>query len=253
MVVEDQPRRVVDVGEPRHVDDVERVAERVVVGGLVGEPHAVIVDHDRVRASPFGVDLPRHPAPPVDMHVDGRYPPGFPHVGQVCADAHRHPEPIASIGGHTDRARQRPAQECSDEPLVVFEPAGREHDTAAGARLERPVRPFDENAGHPAVVDQQPYPATAELRMHTAVETALEQAPDQRLASPALVAALAPVQLLRTPSGAFRPSDDSLMVISPVICQPTVTRCAQSPRSANGNRVHSSDRPSCFPPGCSGW
>ena len=193
MLVEDQPRRVVDVGKPRHIDDVERVAERVVVGGLVGEPHAVIVDHDRVRPGPFGVDLPRHPAPPVDIHVDGRHPPGFPHVGQVRADAHHHPEPIASVRGHADRARQRPAQERPDEPLIVFEPARRQHDTAAGARLERPVRPFDFSAGHPAAVGQQSHPAAPGLRDHAAVQTALEQAPDERLAGAVFVPELAPV------------------------------------------------------------
>ena len=136
-------------------------------------------------------------------------------------------------------------EECPDEPLVVFEPAGRQHDTAAGARLERPVRPFDSGASHPASADQQPHPATPDLRVHAAVETTPQQPPDQRLACAAFVAELAPVKLFPgTPSGAFRPSDDSLMVISPVSCQPTVTRCAQSPRSANGNNVHSSDRPS---------
>ena len=43
------------------------------------------------------------------------------------------------------------------------------------------------------------------------------------------------------------------MVISPVICQLTVTWSAHSPSSANGKSGHSSDRPSCYPPGCSGW
>ena len=74
----------------------------------------------------------------------------------------------------------------------MFESTGREHDTAAGPRLERSVRPFDEDAGHPAVVGQQSHPAAPGLRLHAAVEAALEQATDERLSGSAFVAELAP-------------------------------------------------------------
>jgi hypothetical protein len=198
-------------------DHVEGVAEGVVVGRLVGEPAPLSVDHHAVRPGALGVDLPRLDAAALDRHVHGGHPPGLAHVPQGGADAHRHAQPVAGVGRHADRALQRAPEEGAHEVGIALEAAGGEDDTAAGARLERAVRAPDTHAHHRAVLDQQPLPAAAGPRDDAAIEQPAEQPADQRLTAGALVAhPRRTSSSAGTPSGARRPSEVSLIAISPV-------------------------------------
>ena len=88
---------MVDVVEGAHVDHVERSAECVVVGRLVGEPLAQLVDHDAVRPGALAVDLPgRYPVANWDVDVGTHQASRM--LAELRADAHSHLQTVAGIG-----------------------------------------------------------------------------------------------------------------------------------------------------------
>ncbi|CDZ87991.1 hypothetical protein RHRU231_370008 [Rhodococcus ruber] len=192
--VEDQPAGLVRVVEVVCVEMMERTAEGVVVGCLVGEPASVPVHHDRMRRSPFPVyelDRLRAVRPLPGQHRDRR-PPCLAHVAELRADTHRHAQTVPRARGDRGRVRQRPPQEVAPQTLVPFEAAGGKDDAVLGEHVVRAAPPLEPHTCDAAgLVLDQPHAALAGVHRHALVETALEQCRDHATAETLHVVALA--------------------------------------------------------------
>ncbi len=187
VVVENHPGGVVDVLEGGDVEYVEGRSERVVVRGLVGEASSAAVDHDAVRSGPLAVDLPGHDAGHRMHDVDRRHPPGFPHVVQVRADAHGHPQAVTGVGRDGHGAVQRAADERAHQSRIMLEAAGGQDDPAPRTDFEGAGGRLEPDTDHLACLDDQRLRPGLGPRLDAAVQAAAQKGADQPLAGAALV------------------------------------------------------------------
>ena len=201
-LIEDQPARQVAVDAHDRVLLVERRAERVVVGRLVGEALGRAVDHDRAGQRPLVGQQLLARGDDVGRQLDHRHPPRFAHVPEHRADPHGHLQAVALVRLDRDRVRARSAQERALEVGIALEAAGRD-DHVRRVDFLASFGSLEHDAGDLAVLHDQLDAAVLGLRLDAAVETGLEQPAAEREPHAALVVLGAALHLLggRAPPG----------------------------------------------------
>ena len=195
-LIKDEPARQVGVLELGHILDVERGAEGVVVGGLIGEPPPPSVDHDRVRQRALTVDEDAAHRIRVRRHHADRNPPRLAHVRDHRPGPHGHDQAVTGVRLHRHGMGHRPAQEAATQFLVPLEPASGDDHPPVGTQLDLPVRRVDHHSDHRSAVEQEAASGAGRLRFDPPIETRPQQPAGQRLAAPSLVAQTAALQLL---------------------------------------------------------
>ena len=177
---------------------MEGTAESVVVRGLVREPASGRIDHDRAGQGPLAVDQVRTLLAEGDItgDLDRGYPPGLAHVPELRADAHRHAQPIARVGGHGRRRCHRPAQEGCHEFRVPLESTGREDNTASCPHDRLDPVDQDPHSRHATVLDEEVGRAGIHDGLDAEVEQGLDDGADEGIAASAQVVVDASLHLL---------------------------------------------------------
>ena len=184
-VVEHEPARQVGVVEARRVELVQRAAEGVVVGGLVGEPSSVAVDDDRAggsaRAARSGRGAGRTTRRLGCAASAPTTPRGSARARAPARIAIRKPSPVlpgydaAPSIGPRRKASTRSRSHSNPPVAITTPPAAAISTSPSGVERATPVdRP---------VVDEQVEGAVLEPRLDAAVEQGGEQPTDQRRAS----------------------------------------------------------------------
>ncbi len=180
--IEDHPARQVAGGVLVDVEGEERLAQVVVVPGLVDEALAEPVDHDRVGGGALHADEPGQGPPVVALtgHGGRRVPPGLVHVAQVGPDGHGHGQPVALVAGRAVGMGQGPGQEALPQGGVPLVPARGQHHRP-GRQLGPTTVLLHHQPGHPVAVHGELAGPGLEARHDAGGQARLQQRPDQRL------------------------------------------------------------------------